>query len=186
MKNKRYIVFFIFVLTLIVSVYQFGRRIQSEKIYFRYLKNIKCEYEKQIEKRNSAYYMLKEDIILNFQNNGLRLCSNEIIYEDGTSACHLKDIISDTSLVVRLSQSNCGICVNTLMSLLQKVNMKNVIFLTDYEDQCFLDDLKLYRIKGRFFKIASLKIPIESMDIPYLFVIDKDSLLSNKKGQFDL
>ena len=117
MKNKRYIVFFIFVLTLIVSVYQFGRRIQSEKIYFRYLKNIKCEYEKQIEKRNSAYYMLKEDIILNFQNNGLRLCLNEIIYEDGTSACHLKDIISDTSLVVRLSQSNCGICVNTLMSL---------------------------------------------------------------------
>lgn len=123
MKNKRYIVFFIFVLTLIVSVYQFGRRIQSEKIYFRYLKNIKCEYEKQIEKRNSAYYMLKEDIILNFQNNGLPLCLNEIIYEDGTSACHLKDIISDTSLVVRLSQSNCGICVNTLMSLLQKVNI---------------------------------------------------------------
>ena len=81
MKNKRYIVFFIFVLTLIVSVYQFGRRIQSEKIYFRYLKNIKCEYEKQIEKRNSAYYMLKEDIILNFQNNGLPLCLNEIIYD---------------------------------------------------------------------------------------------------------
>ena len=94
----------------------------------------------------------KEDIILNFQNNGLPLCLNEIIYEDGTSACHLKDIISDTSLVVRLSQSNCGICVNTLMSLLQKVNMKNVIFLTDYEDQCFLDDLKLYRIKGAFLK----------------------------------
>lgn len=80
MKNKRYIVFFIFVLTLIVSVYQFGRRIQSEKIYFRYLKNIKCEYEKQIEKRNSAYYMLKEDIILNFQNNGLPLCLNEILH----------------------------------------------------------------------------------------------------------
>ena len=64
------------------------------------------------------------------------------------------------------------------MSLLQKVNMKNVIFLTDYEDQCFLDDLKLYRIKGRFFKIASLKIPIESMDIPYLFVIDKDFIIN--------
>ena len=44
-------------------------------------------------------------------NNGLPLCLNEIIYEDGTSACHLKDIISDTSLVVRLSQSNCGICI---------------------------------------------------------------------------
>ena len=64
------------------------------------------------------------------------------------------------------------------MSLLQKVNMKNVIFLTDYEDQCFLDDLKLYRIKGRFFKIASFKIPIESMDIPYLFVIDKDFIIN--------
>ena len=82
-----------------IDVYKRQRRIQSEKIYFRYLKNIKCEYEKQIETRNSAYYMLKEDIILNFQNNGLRLCLNEIIYEDGTSACHLKDIISDTCLL---------------------------------------------------------------------------------------
>lgn len=163
-----------------VNIYQYWYRTQYERSFLDYLKNVDYKYNKQISNWESAYYMLKEDIILNFQNNGLQLCPDEIVFEDGLDEHKLKDVILNKSLVVRLSQLHCGTCVNTLMSLLQRSNMKEVIFLIDYEDRRFLEDLKLYKITGHYLKTKFLNnVPIENMNIPYLFVSD-ENLVVNK------
>lgn len=175
MKGKRYVFFFIITVSLIVNIYQCWYGVHNEK---ESLNNLKVEYNKRIIKRESAYHMLKEDIMLNYQNNGLQLPFSEIEHQKNIDGHSLNDIISDKTLVVRLSQQNCEVCVNTLMSLLKKANIKNVVFLVNYEVQHFLENLKLYKVKGYFFKIGDLGIPIESMNLPYMFVLNKDYIVN--------
>ena len=65
------------------------------------------------------------------------------------------------------------------MTILQKQNMHNTIFLVNYENEQFLDDLKKYKVQSRFFKAGLLPLPIDSLNITYCYVVDKALNIDN-------
>lgn len=139
----------------------------------------KVEFQKQITKRESAYYAMKEIVDMQLENEGRRIQSDNIVYEDGKELYHLKDVVKYGCIVVRFSQNNCQSCISTLMALFHKLNMKNVTFFINYANEHFLDDLKKYKVQSRFFKVGMMPLPIDSLNLPYCFIVDREMKVSN-------
>ena len=168
-----------FIILCFLSLYQYLRFDKTKSILLSIIEKQKDEFHRQIVKRESAYYAMKEIIDMQFQNEGRRMQPDDIVCEDGNKFYCLKDVIHSECIVVRLSQNNCSPCINALMTILQKQNMHNTIFFVNYENEQFLDDLKKYKVQSRFFKAGLLPLPIDSLNIPYCFVVDKALNIDN-------
>ena len=151
---RRIGLFAVFIILFFLSLYQYLRFDKTKSILLSFI-------EKQ------------------FQNEGRRMQLDDIVCEDGNKFYCLKDVIHSECIVVRLSQNNCSPCINALMTILQKQNMHNTIFFVNYENEQFLDDLKKYKVQSRFFKAGLLPLPIDSLNIPYCFVVDKALNIDN-------
>ena len=67
------------------------------------------------------------------------------------------------------------------MPLLKKSGIQQIVILGDYTNKRFFRKMKeLHEVDFRCFKTeASFHLPIDDLNIPYLFVTDKNLLVSN-------
>lgn len=171
---KQVVLYFLLMLLSFFGFYQYlSYRRKSHKL-LNIAKGQEINYRQQIEKRERIIYLMRENLDIQIQNEGRSLDSNLIVNGDDGRSYFLKDIIQDNYLVVRLGEMNCQPCVNALMTMLHERKMHRMIFLIDYENERFMNDMKKYQPQSRFFKRGLLPIPIDSLNIPYLFVLDKD------------
>ena len=135
------------------------------------------QYDSNQKHESDAFKIatLKEDINTCYANEGETLKNSMLLLENGKEKIHLSDVIKDKTLVIRLSQQNCQACITVITPLLQKLSNERVIFLIDYTNKRYFEEFKkTCNVSHRLFKIESSIIPLDTLNIPYFFLLDKN------------
>lgn len=80
---RRIGLFAVFIILFFLSLYQYLRFDKTKSILLSIIEKQKDEFHRQIVKRESAYYAMKEIIDMQFQNEGRRMQPDDIVCEDG-------------------------------------------------------------------------------------------------------
>lgn len=176
---RKNVLYSLFILLFCVWVYKYLSYKKSICKLLDIAEKREVNYRKQIKERETVIYAMRENIDIQIQNEGLSLDSNIIINEGSGKISYLKNVIQENCLIVRLGETNCQPCVNALMTILQKQKVHRIIFLVDYENELFIYNLRKYRPQSHFYKRGLLPLPIDSLNIPYLFVLDKDLVIKH-------
>ncbi|TDX00496.1 hypothetical protein [Dinghuibacter silviterrae] len=99
---------------------------------------------------------------------------------DGKSV-RLKSLLkSGPKLIFRYSEINCNVCyqkvLDELSALIKKIGPQNILIITSYYNQRELYNfMRVNNISQNVFNIgtASLGLPIEKYDVPFLFMADQ-------------
>lgn len=163
------------ILICLLGTYQYYAQMQKQCELQKTINELQESYHSESNNKDFTLSVLKEDMKICLQNEGLVLDPNIPINENGDVEHALSDIVKDKTLIIRLSQFNCQVCIETIKPMLEKINVKNVVFLVTYTNKRFLKELKkgIDQENWRFFKVNSLNIPIESLNVPYFFVLDE-------------
>lgn len=162
------------VLLCIGGTYLYFTQEKKRQELLKSVEGLKYDYQLETGSKDFALSTMKEDMNMCYQNEGKMLDPQMRIYENGKEMNRLSDVIQEKTLVVRFSQLNCQACITALTPLLKKLKGKRVIFLADYTNKRYLKEFqKAYNTDHRFFKIEALPIPMEELNVPYFFLLDK-------------
>ena len=154
--------------------YCFDRRLRS--LIFNAIEKIKQDSEQEINTCEFNSYELKNDIQTCLQNDGLRIDPGTKVYDMEThEAVKLKNLLTHKTLLIRISQANCQVCIDALLSLFNKVKSGHILLLADYTNSRFLKKIKEnHQITYPCYKIEKpFAIPVEDLCVPYLFIMDE-------------
>jgi hypothetical protein len=148
------------------------------------------EYKKkELEDKVNGNNMIL-NLIVNLNNHQILSEYKDISSIIGSSILNksvsLKKVIEESDnpkLIFRFSESSCELCVDSVLVCLRKhsdrIGKKNIIILTSYDDIAYLVLFKKYEeIDFQIYNARNIDLPIEKLNVPYLFVIDK-SLKTN-------
>jgi len=166
MNNK------IFILLMVICL--------SVVLYFKIQKNEIPEDLKHLVALTKKTEEVSENFIL----------KNIIVYDYDNNKINLLEEIKNKTLVFHYNDFlHCNTCVNATLKIIKsykKINNTNIIILIKFASQFdFSTFRRLNKLKG--YKVYSmknenLKIPIESLDLPFFFTIDKYGNTQNYKA----
>lgn len=172
MKN---IVIVFAILCCIGTTYFCLAQIKKQQKLIKVLADFQYEYSEKQDSKDFKLATLKEDMITCYTNEGEMLNDSIVLFEDGTEKVFLFNVIDNKTLIIRLSQLNCQVCVVAFMPLLHKLSHKKIFFLIDYTNKRYFDEFKkTCNANHRFFKIESLPTSLDTLNIPYFFLLDKN------------
>ncbi|MFR8835272.1 hypothetical protein [Bacteroides sp. CG01] len=168
------------ILICLLGTYQYYRQMRKQCELQKMIKELQQYYDSEKSAKDFALSVLKEDMKLCFQNEGLILDSEILLVENESKEYILSDIVKEKTLVIRFSQLNCQACIEAIKPLLKKVNIKQVVFLVTYTNKKFLKEFKkeIDQEDWRFFQVNSLYVPVEDLNSPYFFVLDEKMSLN--------
>lgn len=174
MKNK-FIILGISLSALLILAFNIiiNLQLKNQKIKYKDLVFKESQLEGYIQTLNSLS-------IYQLQNEGVKIDKATYVEDEKGQKHLLKDLLkSGPKLVFRYSEVNCQTCVESeivpLINFMAENGNDKVIFLTTYQDRKYLLDFKRFnKIKTEIYNIPEngLGLPIEKLNIPYLFVID--------------
>lgn len=178
---KQFIIFILLVAVLISWIYHYKVVEKQHVDYSREMETLEKKYYEKTEKNDFALFTLKEDMRVCMQNEGLRIGEKLMVSDEKQEAVLLQQVFQKNTLVVRISQANCQVCVEAVMPLLKKSGIQQIVILGDYTNKRFFRKMKeLHEVDFRCFKTEeSFHLPIDDLNIPYLFATDKNLLVSN-------
>lgn len=178
---KQLIIFILLVAVLISWIYHYRVIEKQQDGHAREIETLEKEYFEKTEKTDFALFTLKEDMRVCMQNEGLRIDEKVTVSDEKQKTVLLQQVFPKKTLVVRISQANCQVCIEAVMPLLKESGIQQIVILGDYTNKRFLRKMKeLHEIDFRCFKTGeSFHLPIDDLNIPYLFVTDKSLLVSN-------
>lgn len=125
------------------------------------------------------YRIFYQDIFQTLSIQDVLLNEECLVTDEHRNKKALKAIIDKPKLVLRYSELNCNVCVDTLLSCLNqrfaKLGMEHLLILATYHDE------RNYRIFKRINQIKEMYLidsivgsRLEEENIPYLFFVDND------------
>lgn len=127
------------------------------------LNDLQYDYKQKQESQAFQLATLREDMNTRYANESETLKSNMLLLENGKNKINLSDVIKDKTLIVRLSQQNCQACIMVITPLLQKLSNERVIYLIDYTNKRYLEELKkTCNADYRLFKTESLVLSLDT------------------------
>lgn len=129
--------------------------------------------------------LINEDRFLAFQNEGYTISKKlEIINQNGDKIDFASYMSERQYLIFRYSFLNCQPCVDEVLRLLKmsmnEVDSSQILIFSNYQ---LLNDLKKFRRINKIFdevyKVDSLNLPIDKLNIPYFFVLGKNMQVSH-------
>lgn len=173
-KVKDFVIIFAILCCIGVTFLCFLQNKKQSKL-FKALTDLQYDYECKQGSEAFKLATLKEDMNTCYINEGETLNNNMLLLENGKEKSSLSNAIKDKTLVVRLSQLNCQACIMAITPLLQKLSDERIIFLIDYTNKRYFEEFKkTCNDNHRLFKIESLALPLDTLNIPYFFILDKD------------
>lgn len=148
-------------------------QIKKQQKLLKVLADLQYDYNQKHDSEAFKIATLKEDMNTCYANEGETL-SNVTLLENGIDKINLSDVIEDKTLIIRLSQLNCQACIMAITPLLHKLKNERVIFLMDYTNKRYFKEFKkTCNDNHRLFKIDSLLTSLDTLNIPYFFLLDK-------------
>lgn len=163
------------VLCFIGSTYFYFMQNKKQQKSLKVLTDLQYDYNQKQESEAFKLATLKEDMNVCYANEGEALKNSMVLLENGKEKTNLSDVIKDKTLAIRLSQLNCQACIMAIIPLIQKLKNERVIFLIDYTNKRYFEELKkTCNANHRLFKIECLDISLDTLNIPYFFLLDKN------------
>lgn len=174
MKNSLAIIIGLVLLCTVGTTLYIAQRKQQDKLQ-TVLSDLKYEYERKEGGKDFALATLKEDMRLCYRNEGVTFSPDLQLYENGKTVQKLSSILQEKTLVIRVSQLHCQACLSVIIPMLEKLENKNVMYWMDYTNKRYMEEFKKNcNVQHRFFKISSLPLSIEELNVPFMFLLDKD------------
>lgn len=114
-------------------------------------------------------------------SDGIKLNSNiemENLKGDKIQLAHA--IINPKTLVMRFTQFNCNSCVDLILEAIMtnsSYNNSNALLLADYKNRPYIN--KRNNSKIPIYSIAKSTLWLDTLNMPYLFLIDQNAQVSN-------
>ena len=125
---KQFIIFILLVAVLISWIYHYKVVEKQHVDYSREMETLEKKYFEKTEKNDFALFTLKEDMRVCMQNEGLRIGEKLMVPDEKQEAALLQQVFQKKTLVVRISQANCQVCVEAVMPLLKKSGIQQIVF----------------------------------------------------------
>lgn len=159
------------ILMMFLYYVQHGKQQKLLKV----LTDLQYDYEQKEGSEAFMLSILKEDMRTCYMSDGETVDGSSLLLDEHKEKVFLSDIIKGKTLVMRLSQQNCQACIMAMMPIVQKLDQERVVFLVDYTNRRYFEEFKkTCNASHRVFKTESLSIPLDSLNIPYFFLLDKD------------
>ena len=155
---------------------------EGHKIYPYLLRGLKIDRKNQVWATDITYIPMKKGFMYMMAviDVKTRFILNWSIMSNEGKEASLKTLVNNkTKLIFRYSHLDCEICVDSVLSLVQRITKKNenLLIITDsYSDRDFLIKTQnkkhpypVYTISG-----SNLGLSIENKNLPFLFVITRD------------
>lgn len=108
---------------------------------------------------------------------------HSVVFTERNDSITLANLINRPVLVLRYNDLGCQTCVDALISALLKADMLNVsntLLLTYYRDPSYLRQFKrINRLSMPIYNIKHTKLPPDTLNVPYFFVLHEDLTVSN-------
>lgn len=169
----------LFGIFLLVSAIAFHYVNENFDLSF-YTQKLRFE-QKYKELRDRAYLRYNYELT----NEGRKISPRTIVQDEQNEEYYLTEIINNSTLIFRFKELNCMMCVDSLVQVISQfadsTGNANIIILSDYR---YIRDLytfkRLHRLKTPIYscKKKGLGIPMETKNLPYLFVLAPDLSVS--------
>jgi len=129
---------------------------------------------------------INEHILINrelntIKNIGLQINTKQMVSDEKGSKRSIVGLLNDSpKIIFRYSELNCQLCIEDEIQILKKyidaIGFDNILFFSTYNTtrDLFLfkrmnqlQDFEIYNLKEE-----KLNIPVDSLNIPYVFVVD--------------
>lgn len=173
---KRLVIFILLVVVLASWIYHFNVLEKKQKEYSAQAEETEQKHFDETNAMSFELFTLKEDMQVCTQNEGLIIDETVKVRNEEQELVLLKDVFQGKTLVVRISQSHCQVCIETVIPMLKASGIEDIVILADYTNKRFLKKFKEnHEIEYRCFTIEnSPRLPIDDLNIPYLYVMDKN------------
>lgn len=134
---------------------------------------------------NPCTFLISEDRFNVLQSEGMQLDSAMILWDTDGKPYKLKKLVNSHKLIVlRYSELNCNVCVDTLFSRIKhcvtEINKNNILVLASYHNKRDLLIFKrINQLPYLILSVDSLQIPLDNLNEPYLFVLHEDMRMTH-------
>lgn len=112
-----------------------------------------------------------------------QIATHSVVFTERNDSMMLANLINRPVLVLRYNELGCQTCVDALISALLKAEMlndSNTLLLTYYRDPSYLRQFKrINRLSMPIYNMKHTKLPPDTLNLPYFFVLHKDLTVSN-------
>ena len=143
------------------------------------LKNLIQKVENKAYFYNSLSESVKFNLNLTYEYQNYLVPDIEV-YDLAGKNKQLKKLINRKCLIVRYNEFSCQQCIDSLFVCLNSIDPINCIILGEYRNSTQLGSF--YRINQPKYDVFNCKkniLPIDSLNIPYLFVMDTNLLINS-------
>jgi len=134
--------------------------------------------QKIVDLCDETVTILSNNQIEHYYSDYIKLGKNIILTTENNKKIRLASIINKPTLVLRYSEFVCQSCVDNQIELLKKfgeeTGEQNVLIISTYDE---IRNLIIFKRANQLnmdiYNIEKLKIPLDSENIPYYFVIDE-------------
>lgn len=158
-------------------------------ILYKYELNISQKlHECHTNKKNNEFYrMIYHDIFLSLEIQDKPLNKDLKIYDEKGDRVTLEKLIDGEKLVVRYSELNCNICIDSLITCIRRrvnvIGWDKILILATYHNKRDYYIFKRINQLEKIYQIDSIGCPLEEFNIPFLFFIYKFFILCTEKGK---
>jgi len=150
-----------------------------------------CSYSEDstesIQKLENKYSLIKNHLFIQYQNESIPIDSTIMVRNSNYEKLELSQVIGNQpKLIFRLSERHCSTCLNQeiqiIKSIIDQTQSQDIVILASFG--AFESFKAFSRIKGlnNFMYLVQedkLNAPIESLNIPYVFVLGNKSYQMN-------
>ncbi|WP_221659773.1 hypothetical protein [Bacteroides salyersiae] len=124
------------------------------------------------------YRMIYQDIFLTLDIQGRLLRKDMRICDETGNKLVLKDLVDGKKLVMRYSELNCNVCVDSLLACLKErfdtIGWDKLLILATYHNKSNYYIFKRINKLKNVYQIDSIGCSLEEYNIPFLFLLDED------------
>ena len=175
MKNKHlhvYMLLFLNAILLAIAIYAYLANFNSTTKASR-------THEANMRRLNYKNQMMWFHLI----TENTKLNSKTDVINENFDTIPLSDLISRPVIVLRYSELNCQSCVDELIVRFQNtksLDSANTVLLSWYNNPTHLYQFKrMNRLQYPVFSIKNTGLPPDTLNVPYLFLLDQSLKVSN-------
>lgn len=176
MQKKIIFAYSLISILLIVNIYEVSQIKQHRKA--------NKELSEKLRFNNELIELHKKNIVMQIEAEGIALNFGKITSENNIDLITLESFLkkSDNILVIRYSQMNCQTCVDDQLKVLKQILpeniLENIVLLAKYNSTKNMYQFKrLNQIKAPIFKLDEDITPIDNLNIPYFFCVNKEGII---------
>lgn len=178
MKNEKQAIWMLSALNIFLLAFLiFGR------IYWCTKGVDKESYNSAVSSLKLLYHNQKQISAYQVFTNGMELQRKLELQTEQGEKIQMGSIISGPALVLRYSELNCQSCVDLILEELMTFstfNEENILLLAYYKEPSYLYQFKrMNRLQYPVFSIKNTGLPPDTLNVPYLFLLDQSLQVSN-------